>query len=292
MKQNKIDPRRGTPRFGLKGPGGFGILVGLAVALGLTATAQSIPVGNASFEAPLIDPLTNPFGAVPVADIWDETGPGTEAEEDQNTGVFRNTDPGSPDRISNADGLQLAFMSSEEGNSFRQEVAETFQFGQCYELTVGVGVSATFPAPPNSLFVLAFYRVVNDEPVIIAARARNANGLSATMLEDFNFTFSADDALAPYLGEPIGILISAGGPAGGFFNIDNVRLEQRTLVLDDCDGSGAIDGPDADQFLLCLNGPDNALLSGCICSDRSGDSDVDLADLALIQAAFDPNGGC
>ena len=73
--------------------------------------STSIPVMNASFEAPVVDP--NGFGAWPFADGWLELDLDTTASA--NTGVFLNTPIGNPDRMENAEGKQLAFLGSQTG---------------------------------------------------------------------------------------------------------------------------------------------------------------------------------
>lgn len=53
----------------------------------------------------------------------------------------------------------------------------------------------------------------------------------------------------------------------------------------DCDGSGAIDAGDAAQQAVCLTGPDVEPAIGCACGDFDLDHDVDIADVAGMQAA-------
>ncbi|MHC4485568.1 MAG: hypothetical protein ACYS4T_10200, partial [Planctomycetota bacterium] len=96
-----------------------------------------IPIENPSFEAPTIDP--NGFPAVPYVDQWTEIDLDTLSST--NTGVFANTPVGSPDHIVNADGSQLAFLGSEQGNALEQDLAATYKVGCDYRLTVAVGVS-------------------------------------------------------------------------------------------------------------------------------------------------------
>ena len=64
--------------------------------------SASIPIENASFEAPVVDP--NGFGAVPLVDGWTEID--IDTLYSANTGVFANTDVNSFDHIVNADGSQ------------------------------------------------------------------------------------------------------------------------------------------------------------------------------------------
>ncbi|MFH1718748.1 MAG: hypothetical protein ABIF19_15440, partial [Planctomycetota bacterium] len=77
------------------------------------ARSASIPIENASFEAPVVDP--NGFPAVPFVDSWTEIDVDTLMST--NTGVFANTAEDSPDHVINADGSQLAFLGSAAGNA-------------------------------------------------------------------------------------------------------------------------------------------------------------------------------
>ncbi len=102
--------------------------------------SASSPIENASFEAPAIDP--NAFPAVPYVDQWTEID--LDILNSTNTGVFANPPVGSPDRLVNADGNQLAFMGSQGGNALEQDLAVTYNVGCDYRLTVAVGVSVLF----------------------------------------------------------------------------------------------------------------------------------------------------
>jgi len=97
------------------------ILVFLSVGTGLWAGA--IPIENASFEAPAVDP--DAFPALPMVDGWTEAD--VDLEGSTNTGVFANTAVDSPDHIVNADGGQLVFLGSEQGNALAQDLAATYQ---------------------------------------------------------------------------------------------------------------------------------------------------------------------
>jgi hypothetical protein len=121
-----------------------------------------IPIENASFEAPVVDP--NGFGAVPLVDGWTEVDIDTLFSA--NTGVFANTDPNSFDHIVNADGSQLAFLGSQQGNALEQDLADTYKACCNYRLTVAVSVSGRFPPaavePVDTLELVLYYRDAND----------------------------------------------------------------------------------------------------------------------------------
>ena len=104
------------------------------LSLFVSVYADSIPVANYSFEDP-----NGPFGtppALPYATDWIELDMDPLGYS-QNTGVFLNVTG-----IADANGVQLAFLGSQEGNAFLQDLNATYQVGKSYKLTVGVCVSA------------------------------------------------------------------------------------------------------------------------------------------------------
>jgi hypothetical protein len=213
----------------------FSIMLGhmirltLLVSIGfwLVESVRSAPIAieNNSFEAPVVDP--NGFAAVPFVDGWTEIDLDTQAGS--NTGVFANTPPGSEDHVVNADGNQLAFLGSESGNSLEQELNDTYRAACEYRLTVGVGISALFPPsqtePADGLKLVLFYRDGNDV-VDIASRTVEAAGLSSTELTDFGLYLPAVGSGDAWAGKTIGVALRAAGMPGGFWDLDNVRLDE------------------------------------------------------------------
>ncbi len=187
-----------------------------------------IPVKNASFEAPAIDPKA--FPALPLVDGWLELD--LDAVASSNTGVFGNTPAGSPDRLVNADANQLAFLGSQQGNALEQDLAATYKTGCAYRLTVGMGISARFPpaaATPVDTLEIVLYYVDKAGPVDIVRRTVEAKGLSSTQLQDFSVYLGTVQPGDAWAGKPIGIAIRATGAAGGFWDLDNVRLAESGL---------------------------------------------------------------
>ena len=191
--------------------------------------SASIAIENASFESPAVDP--NGWGAFPVVDGWIETDLDTLGST--NTGVFLNTPVASPDHVVNADGRQLAFLGSELGNGLEQDLAATYNAGCDYRLTVGVGISSRFPprreAPVDTLNLVLYY-LDGNTPVDIASRTVEARGLSSTQLQDFSLYLPAVNSNSPWAGKTIGVAIRATGVAGGFWDLDNVRLAESLPV--------------------------------------------------------------
>ena len=90
----------------------------------------------------------------------------------------------------------------------------------------------------------------------------------------------ADFELAGTIGQPDAGILSGGEfeLSGGFWF---------PLAPTDCNSDGAVDLFDYGDVEPCLSGPDGGLLfPDCNCFDVDGDSDVDLSDLARLQAEF------
>jgi len=191
--------------------------------------SASIHIENASFETPVVDP--NGFPALPFVDQWTEIDLDTLSSS--NTGVFGNTPAGNPDHIVNADGNQLAFLGSELGNALEQDLTAIYKAGANYRLTVAVGVSSQFPPssiePIDALEVVLFYRDGNDV-VDIVSRTVEAAGLSSTQLMDFSLHLPKVKSGDVWAGKAIGVALRAAGMPGGFWDLDNVRLNESLPV--------------------------------------------------------------
>ncbi|MCF7972188.1 MAG: hypothetical protein K9N55_00065, partial [Phycisphaerae bacterium] len=182
---------------------------------------SSLPaVENPSFESPAIVP--NAYPVLPLVGQWTEIG--QDGETSTNTGVFLNTRVDSPDHIVNANGVQIAYLGSELGNALEQDLTIMYEPGSGYRLTVGVAVSSQFPPGQENTLDLVFYYYDGNEPVDIITKAITPVGLSSTELEDVSLylpTIQPDQAWAGY---PMGVALRATGPAGGFWDLDYVRL--------------------------------------------------------------------
>ena len=209
-------------------PGGFWDLDNVRL---IESAPVSIPIENASFEAPLIDP-NNAFGAVPYVDGWTEIDIDPEGLS-RNTGVFANTTKVSEDHIVNADGSQLAFLGSQQGNALEQDLDAVYKAGCGYRLTIGVSVSGRFPPaaaePVDTLELVLYYRDANDV-VDIAHKTVEATGQSYTILQDFSLELPTVQAADDWAGMNIGIALRAAGQPGGFWDLDNVRLIESAPV--------------------------------------------------------------
>jgi len=209
-------------------PGGFWIFDNVRLTESLPI---SIPIENRSFEAPAIDP--NAFSALPFADGWIEHD--MDSLSSSNTGVFANTSVESWDHVVNADGLQLAFLGSESGNAFEQDLSAAYKVGCNYRLTVALGISSRFPpsteVPPDRVELVLYYHD-EAESVDVVAQAFDGISLSPGQLQDVSVYVPgvhSDDAWAE---RAIGIAIRAGGMPGGFWILDHVRLAESLPVMD------------------------------------------------------------
>lgn len=209
----------------------------------------ALRVENGSFESPAIDLSLNPFGAWPMIDDWLEMDLDTLGS--QNTGVFVNSPADTNDHLANAAGVQLAFLGSEAGNGLSQGLTDAFQAGAAYRLTVGVGVSSRFPPAMGEdadTLELALYYFDGNEPTDIVTAPVAATGLSSTELQDFSLELGPVDANAAWAGQAIGVAIRATGQAGGFWDLDDVRVTESwplALALE----NGSFESPAIDLSL-------------------------------------------
>jgi hypothetical protein len=158
-----------------------------------------------------------------------------DAFASSNTGVFANTEPNSFDHVINTDGRQLAFLASALGNGFEQDLAATYKAGCDYRLTVGVGISSRFPPraePPVDTLNLVLYYLDGSTPVDVASVSVEAAGISSTQLKDFSLYLPAVASNDAWAGKSIGVAIRAAGQAGGFWDLDNVRLGESLPAKD------------------------------------------------------------
>jgi len=200
--------------------GGFWDLDNVRLVESLPA---ALDIANASFEAPAVDP--NAFPALPMVDQWIEAD--LDALGSTNTGVFANTPAGGDDHISNADGRQLAFLGSEQGNALDQDLDTVFEIGGSYRLTAAVGVSGRFPPAaqdPVDTLELVLYYIDDTTPVDIIRQVVPATDLSSTRLQDFSVYLPMVDEGDPWAGKTVGVGLRAAGLAGGFWDLDHVRL--------------------------------------------------------------------
>lgn len=219
----------------------FGIMAAgvLLMAAGASRVrGESIPIPNGSFESPqtaFVDVNINAWQKAPKPLWYDESGGYFWA---QLTGVFLNVAPTDPEYIDNCDGQQAAWLFAVPEVELFQDLAATFQVGQAYQLTVGVvgGLGNMKDGVP--LEIRLYYRDANDARVTIGATTfiYRAGGSPLNHFQDVQLDLSAVRNTDPWAGKKIGVQIVSTltladldpktGKAGGYWDIDNVRLVQ------------------------------------------------------------------
>ena len=202
------------------------------LTISASAAGEAITVPNFSFELPpVVRDEQNPFGALPFLDDWDETAVGLADEFDQNTGVFLNTDPQSPDHITNPHLDRLAFVSSLVGNDLRQALTSNFAYGLSYQFTVAVGTSLTFPVGLTEELEVALFYFNGGVEQIIGSTFVSGSEVNATSLIDVTVSIPAVLQNNAWVNQPIGVLVRPvvddpnDADGEGFWNVDHARLE-------------------------------------------------------------------
>jgi len=240
------------------------------------AQADSISIPNHSFEVPVIDPITNPFLAIPFVSSWTEDD--IDTVNSLNTGTFMNTPVDSNDHLFGVDGDQLAFLGSMEGNAIWQYIPETYKENRSYRLTVGVCISARIPPPEDTPLVLALHYLPGADPneiISIATTQVPAPDPNSRTVEDFSVPLLTVQPGDPWIGKNIGIAIRGTGSAGGFWDLDNVRLMEypRTPEFTDDSFVGLDDfARMAAEWQSCSEAQ----------TDVTGDGCVNLEDLMIL----------
>ncbi|MEI8197338.1 MAG: PEP-CTERM sorting domain-containing protein, partial [Phycisphaerae bacterium] len=155
-----------------------------------------------------------------------------------NVGVFYNSPVPNPDHITNADLNQLAFLGSETGNGLSQTLAAVYQTGHTYKLTVAVCGSYYRPLGADNSLELVFRYLDTGSNLVdipLAVQSVAGFGIADTVLTDYAVSLPAVQSTAAWAGRPIDIELRAVGSAGGFWDLDNVRVvetpEPATLAL-------------------------------------------------------------
>jgi hypothetical protein len=105
--------------------------------------------------------------------------------------------------------------------------------------------------------------------------------------QEFDISAYADNQPTVYVRWTMGTTDSGWRYCG--WNVDDVRLTAAGCegALGDYNGDESIDLEDAAELAPCLTGPEGGVLPGCTVFDFLGDEDVDLADYAAFENAFD-----
>ncbi|MBN2271666.1 MAG: hypothetical protein JXN61_13690 [Sedimentisphaerales bacterium] len=198
---------------------------------------DSVYVPNSSFELP------ETFFADPNIVSWQDcTKPWWYDESggyfwDQLTGVFLNVPPEDPSHIDNCDGLQAVWLFAVPEVELFQDLAATFEVGRAYHLIVGVIGGGGNMKDGVPIEIRLYYRDGEDNRVTVGV-ASYTYYWDAGYLKHFN-DIQLDIPLVgeadPWAGKNIGVQIGSTlsfpedlnpetGRAGGFWDLDNVRL--------------------------------------------------------------------
>jgi hypothetical protein len=217
----------------------------LALAGALRAGTLYVP--NGSFELPVVT-----YAEVEATNMisW-ETFP---AQSDGAIGVFVNnpayTNLVPNEYIYNCNGNQAAYIFNDPGLALFQDYdavdsagtpshafGATFEVGKSYKLVTGFIGNTNFGETPGSTLQMSlYYRDSESNMITIAATniVYDTNVFtSITNLVDFELDLQAVQATDSWAGQHIGIEFlstSATNLAGGFWDLDNVRLSSSIYV--------------------------------------------------------------
>ena len=204
----------------------------VAAALVSAATtllqAQSLSVGNSSFESPAVPPG---FPAITTISSWQKAPvpAGFPADQwDNLAGIFPNAPIGDARHITNADGNQVAFLFAVQGASISQQLTSDFAVGIGYNLTVGLRGGGALT--PGTTFQVGLYYMDGTAHVPVAAHIVSATADYATTTQLFSISANVPAVKAgdAWAGKAIGIEFAAtsnnGAPGIAYWELDKVSV--------------------------------------------------------------------
>lgn len=268
------------------------VVVGIVVLAANTNALQagSIYIPNASFELPqtvFVDANVDSWQMPPAPWWYDESG---GYSWDQLTGVFLNLPPEDPEHIDNCDANQAAWLFAVPEVELFQDLTATFEVGLSYRLTVGIFGGGGNMKDDVPIEIRLYYRDAENNKVTVGAT-------TFTYHSDAGYVKHFDDVqldIAPvrdtdlWAGKNIGVqLISTltladldpdTGRAGGFWDLDNVRLTKS--VGADFTGDSSVNLQDfatmAQDWLSCTE----------TTTDLTGDACVTMKDLTILAESW------
>ena len=252
--------------------------------------AGSIYIPNASFELPetvFVDVNVDSWQTPPTPWWYDESG---GYYWSQLTGVFLNPAPEEPDHIDNCDANQAVWLFAVPEVELFQDLTATFEVGQSYHLTVGIIGGGGNMKDDVPIEIRLYYRDAENEKVTVGATTftyhsdtgyvRHFNDVQLDVLQ-----VTPSDLCA---GKNIGVqLISTltladldpdTGRAGGYWNLDNVRLTKSLGA--DFTGDSSVNLQDfavmAREWRSCTE----------TTTDLTGDGCVTMEDLTIFLEAW------
>jgi hypothetical protein len=154
----------------------------------------------------------------------------------QLTGVFLNLDPEDPEYIDNCDGKQAVWLFAVPEVELFQDLTDTYEVGRSYQLTVGILGGGGNMKDDVPIEIRLYYSDDGNNKVTVGATSYTYD-LEIGRIKHFNdvqLDIPPVKDEDPWAGRNIGVqLISTltladldpnTGRAGGFWDLDNVRL--------------------------------------------------------------------
>jgi hypothetical protein len=206
---------------------------------------REIVVPNGSFESPstvFADPRVDSWKKSPKPDWYDESGGFTW---EQLSGVFLNTAPDAADHIQNLDGKQAVFLFAvpqtelfqDAESSSTREFDVPFATGRSYQLTAGILGGGGGMKSGVTLGMSLYYRDATGQRVTVASTTiTHSPELFPTRQRVLDFSVQTPPVTTSvgWAGKNIGIAFTSTVQpdlAGGYWDIENVRLKETTGVV-------------------------------------------------------------
>lgn len=258
----------------------FGLsMMAIWVAGMVAVRADSIPVGNHSFEQPELG--TEGQDMLPDVPGWKGSG---------KSGVFANIGKYGKE-LAGTDRGQMAFLNGTTTGELAQDVLPSMQQNTTYALSAAVALREDSPLAKSSSLLLRlqaydtnsgkFTRTLGLKEIIVGTDA-----LSDAVLTNFTALFTSGTA-TPKVGLRISIAVGErDGDGKGDWTIDNVRLEARPApvsVAAKAPNTAASSGskmihynrdirPIISENCFACHGPDSAARKASLRLDRSEDA--------------------
>jgi len=252
----------------------------------------SVYVPNASFESPqtaFVDVNIDSWQDCPKPWWYDESGGYSWT---QLTGVFLNVPPEDPSYIDNCDGNQAAWFFAVPEVELFQDLTATFEIGRSYHLTVGIIGGGGNMKDGVPIEIRLYYRDGEDNKVTVGAMTYTYDSDTGYVkhFNDVHLDLPQVRDTDPWAGKSIGVqMISAltfpddldpvTGRAGGFWDLDNVRLT-KSLPGPDFTGDYFVNLEDfavmAQEWLACTH----------TTTDLTGEGCVNMEDLMILAESW------
>lgn len=244
--------------------------------------AASVDIPNASFESPetvFVDINIDSWQMPPKPFWYDESGGNLWS---QLTGVFLNLPPEDPDRIDNCDGNQAAWFFALPEVELFQDLAATFEVGKSYHLTAGIIAGGGNMKDGVAIEIRLYYRDAENKKVTAGATTYTYDAEAGFVkhLIDVRLDLPPVVSTDPWAGRNIGVqfvpvmtladLDPETGKAGGYWDLDNVRLTESVPGVD-FTGDSFVDLQDfavmAGEWLSCTETTTDQTGDGCVTFD-------------------------